>query len=303
MPETVTDRSHLERLRRQDPGLVLLDVRLADDHAACHLPGALNNCVFEVAFLDRMRGLAASQQTPLCVYGHGEDSLEADEACAKLERAGYTRVHVLTGGLDAWRAAGGETAGAGEPPPAAHPWPAGRSELDPGACRVEWLGRNLLNSHWGTVETVTGHVVGSADGLEGGEIVLDLRSLVCADLAGTDLHDVMIAHLASDDFFFVERWPTARYVIRAGRFLADAAPGAPNLRITGDLTLRGVTAPLAFTAVAGVAPDGRAGAQATVVCDRTRWGVNYGSGRLFRRLAGHLVNDEIELRLRLVLAT
>ena len=45
-----------------------------------------------------------------------------------------------------------------------------------------------------------------------------------------------------------------------------------------------------------------AGAQATVVCDRTRCGVNYGSGRLFRRLAGHLVNDEIELRLRLVLA-
>jgi hypothetical protein len=31
--------------------------------------------------------------------------------------------------------------------------------------------------------------------------------------------------------------------------------------------------------------------------------VTYGSGRLFRRLGGHLVNDEIELRLRLVLAT
>jgi hypothetical protein len=51
-----------------------------------------------------------------------------------------------------------------------------------------------------------------------------------------------------------------------------------------------------------VGPDGRAGAQGTVSIDRTRWNVMYGSGRYFDRLAGHLVNDEIELRLRLVLA-
>ena len=36
--------------------------------------------------------------------------------------------------------------------------------------------------------------------------------------------------------------------------------------------------------------------------DRTDWGVLYGSGRFFRRLAGHLVNDSIELQLRLLTA-
>jgi polyisoprenoid-binding protein YceI len=102
--------------------------------------------------------------------------------------------------------------------------------------------------------------VATPEGLAGGEIVLDLRRLTCTNLAGTDLHYVLIAHLASDDFFFVERWPTARYVIRRGRFLAKSTPGQGNLQVEGDLTLRDVTAPLVFNAAAGVAADGRVGA-------------------------------------------
>ena len=113
---------------------------------------------------------------------------------------------------------------------------------------------------------------------------------------------MLIDHLASDDFFDSARFPEARYVIREGRFGPEATPGAAELAVHGDLTLKDVTAPLAFAAAAGVAPDGTVGAQATVAFDRTLWNVQYGSGRLFRRLAGHLVNDEIELRLRLVLA-
>jgi hypothetical protein len=34
--------------------------------------------------------------------------------------------------------------------------------------------------------------------------------------------------------------------------------------------------------------------------DRTLWNVLYGSGKYFRRLGGHLVNDQIEIQLRIV---
>ena len=40
--------------------VALVDVRLGDDYDAEHLPGAKNNCVFEVAFLDRARQPSAS---------------------------------------------------------------------------------------------------------------------------------------------------------------------------------------------------------------------------------------------------
>jgi hypothetical protein len=47
----------------------LIDTRLDDDFEAAHLPGAVNNCVFEVAFLDRMNEIAPDKSAPLCLYG------------------------------------------------------------------------------------------------------------------------------------------------------------------------------------------------------------------------------------------
>ena len=55
-----------------------------------------------------------------------------------------------------------------------------------------------------------------------------------------------------------------------------------------------------FFKSAGITAEGKAAAQASFAIDRTRWNVKYGSGRLFRNLGGHLVNDMIELQLRIV---
>ena len=55
-----------------------------------------------------------------------------------------------------------------------------------------------------------------------------------------------------------------------------------------------------FLAVVGVTPEGKLAAQASLAIDRTLWEVLYGSGKYFRNLGGHLVNDLIELQLRIV---
>jgi len=57
---------------------------------------------------------------------------------------------------------------------------------------------------------------------------------------------------------------------------------------------------IAFDAAAGWTPGCLPAAQATLAFDRTLWGVLYGSGKHFQRLAGHLVNDLIEIQLRVV---
>jgi polyisoprenoid-binding protein YceI len=137
--------------------------------------------------------------------------------------------------------------------------------------------------------------------ITGGEVVLSMHQIHCDDLAGTPLHDVLIAHLRSDDFFDTERFPEARFVLRSARFDPNS-PGGQNLRVEADLTLKDVTAPLSFTASAGIDPDGRPAAQAAFALDRTQWGVIYGSGKWFHRLAGHLVNDLIEFQVRIVAA-
>lgn len=84
--------------------------------------------------------------------------------------------------------------------------------------------------------------------------------------------------------------------------LAAATPGSTNLTITGSLTLKGISHTLEFPACAGGTADGKLAAQATMAFDRTLWNVLYGSGKWFRHLGGHLVNDLIELQLRIVSA-
>jgi polyisoprenoid-binding protein YceI len=82
--------------------------------------------------------------------------------------------------------------------------------------------------------------------------------------------------------------------------VSQATPGAPNLKVRGELTVKSVTLPVDFLATAGITPEGKAAAQAFLTIDRTLWNVIYGSGKFFRNLGGHLVNDLIEFQLRIV---
>ena len=106
--------------------------------------------------------------------------------------------------------------------------------------------------------------------------------------------------MQSDDFFDVDRFPEALFVINTVRKIDGASLGQPNLEITGDLTLKGICASLTLRAAAGATPDGKAAAQAVLSFDRTQWNILYGSGRFFQRLGMHLVNDLVDLEIRMV---
>jgi polyisoprenoid-binding protein YceI len=68
--------------------------------------------------------------------------------------------------------------------------------------------------------------------------------------------------------------------------------------IEGTLTLRGVTQPIEFPMLIALNDEDQLIAQAQFEIDRTRWGSNYGSGRLFAWLGKHVVNDFVALHLK-----
>jgi polyisoprenoid-binding protein YceI len=277
---------------------VLVDVRLAEDYQCCRIPGAANNCVFEVAFTDHMPSVAPDPSAPVCLYGAGNGSIESRVAAEKLVRLGYSAVHDLEGGIAAWRDADMPVEeGPATPTPALAD---GNYRIDLDESRIQWTGRNLLNHHTGRIGLKSGELVIADGRLAGGSFVIDMTSITCLDLAGDDLHDVLIRHLRDHDFFDTGLFPEARFEITRTEPVEGATPGASNLHVSGMLTLKDVTAPLDFLASAGVTPEGKPAAQATLAFDRTLWNVLYGSGKWFHHLGGHLVNDLIELQLRIV---
>lgn len=276
---------------------IVLDVRLADDFSAGKIAAALNNCVFEVAFHERLASQVTDKARRIILVGASRSSQEARMTFEKLERAGFSDLLILEGGIEEWVGAGLPIQSL-TPPPCQPTAPDGRLAIDLSESRVEWMGRNLLNKHWGTVAIKSGSIDCNAGILIGGEFILDLTRLTCTDLAGTPVHEVIVNHLQDHDFFDVTRFPEARLVITHAEVIGSE--GAANVRITADLTLRGETHPIVFDAEAGVTAEGKAAAQASFTIDRTQWGVIYGSGRFFKRLAGHLVNDRIAFQIKIV---
>jgi polyisoprenoid-binding protein YceI len=100
------------------------------------------------------------------------------------------------------------------------------------------------------------------------------------------------AHLRSNDFFAMDQYPELRFVSTAIEQVGDA-----DYRVTGDLTLRGVTErvtiDLEFTGSA-VDPFGnlRVGFEGSAVVNRKDWGLVWNAAL---ETGGVLVSDKITL--------
>ncbi|MGE4293043.1 MAG: YceI family protein [Desulfovibrio sp.] len=300
---SIDARLFLERLRSGERPL-LVDVLFEGQYARRHLPGALSACVYNVTFLDQMSGLAPDRASPLVVYGAGEPDRSAHVAEEKLRNAGWKSVWRLEGGLAAWEAAGGPLEG--EDTEAAvdlerlfRPEQR-RYELLTGESVIGWEGRNRVGSHQGLLAFASGDLDFSGAEVAGG-FRLDMRSIEDKDLADEELRRILVAHLLSEDFFDARNHPFAQ--LRIDRVEpTDAEPGRPSHRLSGMLEMRGMSQSFHCEATLANLEEGRIVLETHFDLDRTRWGVNYGSGTFFRFLGYHLVYDFVSVRVRAVLA-
>lgn len=159
---------------------------------------------------------------------------------------------------------------------------------------VAWHGKKVTGEHNGTVELNKGNLIFDGKKLTGGLIEVDLTSIKNLDVTDEGYRNKLVGHLKSDDFFNVEKYPTATLKI------TKATPkGGNQYDLTGDLTIRGKTAPVTFPAT--VTLDGNnATATATVVVDRSKYDVKYGSKSFFENIGDKMIYDEFDLKVNLV---
>jgi polyisoprenoid-binding protein YceI len=173
----------------------------------------------------------------------------------------------------------------------------GTYRIDIEYSRLEWIGRNLNNRHFGQLTIREGELVIAAGVPTTGRIVVDMHSLTNFDLQDAGYRDMLISHLKSDDFFFVDRFPTASLILTGWKADSDLFQEAPSGIATGELTIKGITRPVRFPAIVAPQPDGNIKIHAAFDIDRTLWGVLYGSCKYFERLGMHLVHDTVSVEL------
>jgi len=290
-----------ELKQRMDSGsVVVIDVLTPEDHAVCHIAGAHNACVYEIVFLDRVAEYVSDCETPIVVHDCTGTTRTAENAREKLIQAGYQSVFILSGGLSAWRSAGYPVEGSNPAGFAEISFHDGTYTIDLEKSRLEWIGRNLNNRHYGRIAIAGGELIVRNGFPTNGRVVLNMSSITDLDLQDDSLRELLNRHLKSDDFFAVDRFPTSLFELAGWKPLVEATPGAPNCTVTGSLTTKDIRRPVSFPAFIGPQEDGSIRAHVSFDIDRTLWNVLYGSGRLFDRLGMHLVHDFISLELFIV---
>jgi polyisoprenoid-binding protein YceI/rhodanese-related sulfurtransferase len=299
MSAKVIDAVRLKGWLKEKEAPILLHVLPEESYNRIRLPGAQRATVYEVSFFDQVHEVVADPNRSIVVYGAGPESKEASVAADKLLRAGFTNVWEFAGGLAAWREQGFAAEGKSEAQECQQPV-SGSFRLDVEKSVIKWTGANLNNFHTGTLRFSDGALRLRQGQLEDARLHIDMKSLACDDIRDTETNQMLVRHLSSDDFFDVAKYPLARFQLAVAEPLPPGTAGSPNHKITGRFTLKGVTDQVTFAAIIGQTEPEMIVAQGHLEFDRTRWDVQYGSGKLFALLGKHLVNDLVHLHLIIV---
>ncbi|MCG8236640.1 YceI family protein [Tenacibaculum finnmarkense] len=154
---------------------------------------------------------------------------------------------------------------------------------------VTWKGNKPTGSHNGTVSITKGLFEIENNLLKSGEFVIDMNSILCADLEVADGKEKLENHLKGADFFDVEKFPTAKFEVSSSE-LKDG-----KLQVTGNLTLRGTTKSITIPATVTQNKGMATFKSAIFSIDRTDFGVTFKSKKIDAALKDKFINDLLEI--------
>ena len=160
----------------------------------------------------------------------------------------------------------------------------GKKEIKTGDSKVVWKGYKVTGSHEGTIDIKSGFLNFSEDVLTGCEFTIDMTTLSNTDLEG-EYKGKLEGHLKSDDFFGVEKYPTATL-----KFTKVKSVSKNAYKVTGDITIKGKTESITFD----LSVYGNK-ANAALKIDRTKFDVRYGSTSFFDGLKDKAIYDEFDI--------
>jgi polyisoprenoid-binding protein YceI len=158
---------------------------------------------------------------------------------------------------------------------------------------VRWIGRKVTGAHHGTVAIKEGTIVFQNGSLAGGNVIIDTTSIDILDITDPATNAQFAGHLASDDFFSIDKFPTASLEVTS-----VTRKNASTYHVEGNLTIKGITRPIAFGLEANAQGD-LVHATGKIVIDRTHYNMKFRSGNFFKDLGDTLIYNDFELNVNI----
>lgn len=158
--------------------------------------------------------------------------------------------------------------------------------------RIAWSGSMPAKTHSGLLTPQSLEVSITDDGqIDSLEVILDMSSINVTDLEGKS-RTKLTNHLLSEDFFFVDKYPTASFS------LEQFEQG----QLHGTITIRGISKHIVVPVSVKGHPDRGWILSGTFTFNRQDFDVNYQNSGFFGVAKDKLIRDEVELDIELKVA-
>ena len=143
---------------------------------------------------------------------------------------------------------------------------------------LKWKGglKFVNNDHTGTLKIRQGRLLVNKDkNFTQGKIQVNMMSMKNTDMEPAK-GERLVGHLRGDDFFHVDRFPTATLDVQTSKIIGKTSSGLYEVKIEGHLTIKGVKKPITFDAEIDLdSPIKKA--TGTIVFNRADFGIQYRS--------------------------
>jgi polyisoprenoid-binding protein YceI len=149
---------------------------------------------------------------------------------------------------------------------------------------IDWTGRKVTGAHNGTIGIKEGTLLVTDGKLVSGQVIIDTTSIKILDVTDPATNAQFAGHLASDDFFSIDKFPEATLDITS----------VSGNRLQGNLTIKGITHPVSFDAAINTNGETLT-ASGKIVIDRTKYDIKFRSGNFFKDLGDTLIYNDFDL--------
>ena len=160
------------------------------------------------------------------------------------------------------------------------------AEVDLNKSEVGWHGTKITGEHYGKIKLKSAKVELDGDKLKNAEFVTDMSSITADDFDSDEWRNKFLTHMKSEDFFEVEKYPTAKLVTKK----------IEGTKVTADLTIKGKTNPVTFE----YKKDGHS-YSGEFFFDRTKYDMIYGSKNFFKSIGDKAIHDKVKLSFKIIL--